>query len=378
MQILAIDTASPWPAVSLLAGDALFEETLPSDRRSSEALLPAIARVLAAAKARLADCTRLAVCSGPGSFTGIRIGRHRVGLSRASSVPVKAVSTLECMAEAASDEQPQGDAAQRRGSRDAAESRRGAGRGRDELVVERFARRAAPIPVAGRADSGCAISAAAAGDPLVELPSGLNGAPALRRRERPPPRWLAVARAAGAASAPRPPRTRPSAAEESIVALREPAASPYHPPGQTVRPGRDRASRRVLSRPWKREFFASELVEPHRFVRVLSRDDGAVPRIGGYLFAVSLYEEFHVNKIATDLRLRHQGYGRMLLEDALARARSMGSAAMTLEVRVSNDAARQFYRSYGFAEAYRRRNYYQDGEDAFVLILALPGGSGRG
>jgi len=139
--------------------------------------------------------------------------------------------------------------------------------------------------------------------------------------------------------------------------------------------------------PWKREFFASELVEPHRYVRVLARDpagpppvggDGGAPRIGGYLFAVSLYEEFHVNKIATDLRLRHQGYGRMLLEDALARARSMGSAAMTLEVRVSNDAARQFYRSYGFAEAYRRRNYYQDGEDAFVLILTLPAGPGRG
>jgi len=139
--------------------------------------------------------------------------------------------------------------------------------------------------------------------------------------------------------------------------------------------------------PWKREFFASELVEPHRYVRVLARDpagpppvggDGGAPRIGGYLFAVSLYEEFHVNKIATDLRLRHQGYGRMLLEDALARARSMGSAAMTLEVRVANDAARQFYRSYGFAEAYRRRNYYQDGEDAFVLILTLPAGPGRG
>ena len=173
------------------------------------------------------------------------------------------------------------------------------------------------------------------------------------------------------------------------MALREPAAAPYR-----LRPGGPfdldeiaRIESESFPAPWKREFFASELVEPHRYVRVLARDpagpppvggDGGAPRIGGYLFAVSLYEEFHVNKIATDLRLRHLGYGRMLLEDALARARSMGSAAMTLEVRVSNDAARQFYRSYGFAEAYRRRNYYQDGEDAFVLILTLPAGPGRG
>jgi [ribosomal protein S18]-alanine N-acetyltransferase len=123
--------------------------------------------------------------------------------------------------------------------------------------------------------------------------------------------------------------------------------------------------------PWRREFFASELVEAHRYIRVLARDDGGAPRVGGYLFAVSLYEEFHVNKIATDLRLRKQGYGRVLIEDALSRARAMASTAVTLEVRVSNEAARQFYRSYGFREAYKRRAYYQDGEDALVLVLPL-------
>ena len=52
----------------------------------------------------------------------------------------------------------------------------------------------------------------------------------------------------------------------------------------------------------------------------------------------------------------------------------MGSTAVTLEVRVSNDAARAFYRSYDFTEAYRRRAYYQDGEDALVLVMALDAG----
>jgi len=61
----------------------------------------------------------------------------------------------------------------------------------------------------------------------------------------------------------------------------------------------------------------------------------------------------------------------MLLEDALARARAARSAAVTLEVRVSNTAAREFYHSYGFREAYRRRRYYQDGEDAFAMVLPL-------
>ncbi|MEO8347368.1 MAG: GNAT family N-acetyltransferase, partial [Acidobacteriota bacterium] len=122
---------------------------------------------------------------------------------------------------------------------------------------------------------------------------------------------------------------------------------------------------------WKREFFASELREPYRYARVLGRSEETVPRIGGYLFAVSLYEEFHVNKIATDSRVRHRGYGRQLIEDAIGRARGVGAATVTLEVRVSNLPAREFYRTYGFREAFRRRNYYQDGEDAFALVLEL-------
>jgi ribosomal-protein-alanine N-acetyltransferase len=164
------------------------------------------------------------------------------------------------------------------------------------------------------------------------------------------------------------------------MALREPQAATYR-----LRPGGPfdldevaRIESESFPVPWKREFFASELVEPHRYIRVLAREDGGDPRIGGYLFAVALYEEFHINKIATDPRLRQQGYGRWLLEDALSRARMTGATAITLEVRVSNTAARRFYRSYAFTEAYRRRAYYQDGEDALVLVLALPEASTPG
>ena len=158
-----------------------------------------------------------------------------------------------------------------------------------------------------------------------------------------------------------------------MASLREPRPGPYRlrPAGPFDLDEIARIEKESFPIPWKREFFASELVEPHRYIRVLARDDGGDPRVGGYLFAVSLYEEFHVNKIATDQRLRNLGHGRSLIEDAIARAGAMGSASMTLEVRVSNAPARQFYRSYGFTEAYRRRAYYQDGEDALVMVLPL-------
>jgi ribosomal-protein-alanine N-acetyltransferase len=157
------------------------------------------------------------------------------------------------------------------------------------------------------------------------------------------------------------------------VALREPILAPY-----SVLPARaehldgiasiEQASFLV---PWKREFFESELSEPYRYSRVLVSQDGSVPRVGGYLFAVSLYEEFHINKIATDPRVRNRGLGRVLLEDALQRARAARANAVTLEVRISNIPAREFYGSYGFREAYRQKAYYLDGEDAFAMMLPL-------
>jgi tRNA threonylcarbamoyl adenosine modification protein YeaZ len=104
MQILALDTASPAPSVTLLAAGAVTEEPLFTSqyRRASEELLPAIERCFAAAGARLTECDRIAVCSGPGSFTGLRIGLATAwGLGRASGIPVETVSTLEALAETA-------------------------------------------------------------------------------------------------------------------------------------------------------------------------------------------------------------------------------------------------------------------------------------
>ena len=102
MQILALDTASPFPSVTLLLREEVWEETLSQDRRASEELLPAIGRCLQAAGTTLSRCDRIAVCSGPGSFTGLRIGLATAwALGRAANVPVETVSTLEALAETA-------------------------------------------------------------------------------------------------------------------------------------------------------------------------------------------------------------------------------------------------------------------------------------
>lgn len=82
--------------------------------------------------------------------------------------------------------------------------------------------------------------------------------------------------------------------------------------------------------------------------------------------------EMEVYNIAVALSLRHQGVGKRLLKLALEAAAKNGLARALLEVRVSNAPALSLYRSLGFLEVGRRKNYYQDtGEDALILARSL-------
>lgn len=68
----------------------------------AEALMPMVERVMAQANLSFAELDRLAVTTGPGSFTGMRIGISAArALSLATGAPVVGIPTLEVMAEAA-------------------------------------------------------------------------------------------------------------------------------------------------------------------------------------------------------------------------------------------------------------------------------------
>ncbi|MGH9441858.1 MAG: ribosomal protein S18-alanine N-acetyltransferase [Thermoanaerobaculia bacterium] len=123
--------------------------------------------------------------------------------------------------------------------------------------------------------------------------------------------------------------------------------------------------------PWKREFFAGELRESNRYHRVLDRQAGGSPGIAGYLFAVTLFDEFHINKIATHPSVRSEGHGARLMNDAISAGRSQMSASIVLEVRLSNSSAIRFYSRFEFIDIGRRRRYYKDGEDAMVMMRPL-------
>jgi ribosomal-protein-alanine N-acetyltransferase len=84
-------------------------------------------------------------------------------------------------------------------------------------------------------------------------------------------------------------------------------------------------------------------------------------------------DEAEILNLAVDSSQRRRGVGSRLIEDAIAACKAAGARKIFLEVRDSNEAARNFYARMGFTEAGRRRGYYrQPAEDALVLVRIIP------
>lgn len=119
--------------------------------------------------------------------------------------------------------------------------------------------------------------------------------------------------------------------------------------------------------PWRREFFAVEVVADHRY-NIVARKDGAIV---GYLFGMWIFDEMHVNKIAVEESQRRQGIALALMERSFEFARDHGISTISLEVRQSNRTAQEFYRFLHFETSYIRKRYYPDGEAAVVMVRAM-------
>ncbi|GAC1325832.1 MAG: ribosomal protein S18-alanine N-acetyltransferase [Chloroflexota bacterium] len=90
--------------------------------------------------------------------------------------------------------------------------------------------------------------------------------------------------------------------------------------------------------------------------------------ITGYAGMWLMVDEAHITTIAMREEWRGHGFGELLLASLIEAATEMGAQRITLEVRVSNDAAQNLYRKYGFTQEGVRRRYYSDNnEDAYIM-----------
>ncbi len=100
MLVLAIDTCDVRGSVALLIDGKLVDTVVHGDDSGYSAwLLPAVDRTLKTASKRLSDVDLFAVATGPGSFTGVRIGLTTVkAWSEVFGKPIAPVSRLKVLA----------------------------------------------------------------------------------------------------------------------------------------------------------------------------------------------------------------------------------------------------------------------------------------
>ena len=120
-----------------------------------------------------------------------------------------------------------------------------------------------------------------------------------------------------------------------------------------------------FSPPWPPNAYRSEL-ETNRLANYLvARIDGELVAYGGMWLMV---DEAHITTFAVHPAWRRQGIGERLLLAFLDLADARHAREATLEVRLSNVAARRLYEKYGFRPVGLRPRYYSDnGEDALIM-----------
>ena len=100
MRILVIDTSGPVCGTAVMDEERVYSEFTAQNRNThSASLMPMIEAALKAAGTDLKDLDAIAAVTGPGSFTGVRIGVATAkGLAHGAGIPCIPVDALEALA----------------------------------------------------------------------------------------------------------------------------------------------------------------------------------------------------------------------------------------------------------------------------------------
>jgi ribosomal-protein-alanine N-acetyltransferase len=121
-----------------------------------------------------------------------------------------------------------------------------------------------------------------------------------------------------------------------------------------------------FTNPWTREMYLAEFENRGVSFCYLARNEAR--RVVGFCSVWKVVDELHINNLAVAPTYRRGGAASALLERVIADGAAAGATRATLEVRRSNDAARNLYERFGFRVAGVRRAYYtKPVEDAIVL-----------
>ena len=123
----------------------------------------------------------------------------------------------------------------------------------------------------------------------------------------------------------------------------------------------------LYHKPWLKKDYEYELNE-NPFAYYLKMIDKDSNEIMGYIGFWVKFEQAEITKVS--IAKKYQGYklSKLLMADAERRIKLAECENITLEVRVSNKVAINLYKSCGFNVVATRKRYYENGEDAYLML----------
>ena len=121
--------------------------------------------------------------------------------------------------------------------------------------------------------------------------------------------------------------------------------------------------------PWSRGNFQDAMVAGNEIQLLVNAEHELL----GYFVAMSVLDEVHLLNITVNPAFQRQGWARVLLDALALWARQKSAQWIWLEVRQSNERAREIYLKHGFAEVGLRKNYYPnpDGPRENAVLMSL-------
>lgn len=128
----------------------------------------------------------------------------------------------------------------------------------------------------------------------------------------------------------------------------------------------EKLERICFSRPWSKKMLGEEL--ENDCAAFLVAEEPETHRVLGYAGVLVMADEGYITNVAVFPDCRRQGIAAQIIKVFCDFAAGNHLSFLTLEVRPTNTAAIELYRSFGFEEVGRRKNYYDlPKEDALIL-----------
>lgn len=367
MKILSLDTAMAACSAAVIDSESalpLASAFVAMERGHAEALPPMVAEVMRDAGLAFSQIDRIVVTTGPGTFTGVRIGlAFARGLGLALGIPVIGIDSLTAIAANETWTVPLLVVSDARN---------------DEVYAACFdaernliaapqvttAAHAAALAPAGSLVLGTAAQAVVAASDRTDLiVSSAGDLPAAAQ-------FAPLAATAVAGDMPSPLYLRAPDAKPQSTPLRKLATLTIETAGVAAAELLSQMHGEIFDEGWSSTSMADLLATPG--TRAMMALEAGEPL--GFVVTRSAADESEIITIGTRPSLQRRGVGRQMLEQHLAMLAAQGVRIVFLEVAASNAAAHALYTALGFSEAGRRKGYYKrptGAEDAIVMRREL-------